>query len=177
MQLIDVLRDQRVQLAPLLQVDQRKVSRVGLRVPGWAGKPVLPRRFSHPGIGEVVVDVGHLLGDGILRPHALRPAEIRDAGIGGDACAAEHDYAIGAVDPGTDLLDQGIWIFPVPGAPGTTMDEAAWRRRSCSSFTVRSMASFASEPNFSAASSSDPAPISNAMGSAPAGVSTCVSPT
>ena len=71
---------------------------------------------------------------------------------------------------------------PVPpiggsGPCGTTIDEAAWRRSSCSSFTVRSIASFASWPNFSAASSSEPAPISKAMGSAPAGVSTCVSPT
>ena len=43
------------------------------------------------------------------------------------------------------------------------MDEAAWRRNSCSSFTVRSIASRASWPNFSAASSSEPAPISNSM--------------
>src|SRR5437016_105242 len=74
-------------------------------------------------------------------------------------------------------LDQGIWILPAPGAPGTTIDDAAWRRSSCSSFTVRSIASFASGPNFSAASSSEPAPISKPIGSAPAGVSTCVSPT
>jgi hypothetical protein len=74
--------------------------------------------------------------------------------------------------------------LPPPPAPpiggsgpcGTTICEAAWRRISCSSFTVRSIASFASWPNFSAASSSEPAAISKPIGSAPAGVSTCVSP-
>ena len=51
-------------------------------------------------------------------------------------------------------------MTPGTGPCGTTIDDAAWRRSSCSSLTVRSIASFASWPNFSAASSREPAPIS-----------------
>src|SRR6186713_1646807 len=158
---------------------------VGPCRPRRARHAVLPRELPHLAVGEVVVDVGHLLGERIPRPQPLRAAEIGDAGVGRDARAGEDDDALGRVDPGTRLVDQGIWILPpLPGPPiggsgpcGTTIEDAAWRRSSCSSFTVRSIASFASWPNFSAASSSEPAPISKAIGSAPAGVSTCVSPT
>src|SRR6185436_20318390 len=132
---------------------------IGLRRPCRAGQPVLPGKLPHLGIGEVVVDVGHLLGERIFRPQPLRAAEIRDARIGGDARAGEHDNSPRCIDPAADLIDHGIWILPPPppmpgGRPpwGTTIDEACWRRSSCSSRTVRSIASLASWPNFSAAS-------------------------
>src|SRR5688572_24655822 len=129
------------------------------------------------------MDVGHLLGERIFRPPPLRAAEVRHAGVRGDAGAGKDYDALGRLNPGAGLLDQGIWMLPPgphiggSGPCGTTIDEAAWRRSYCSSFTVRSIASFASVPNFAAASSSEQAPISKAIGSAPAGVSTCVSPT
>src|SRR5688500_3718776 len=188
MQLVDVLRDEGMELVSFLQLDDGQVPGVRLRGPGRARHAVLPGELPHLGVREVVVDVGHLFCERILGPQALRAAEVRDAGVGGDAGAGQDDDAPGGVNPGTRVLDeprrQGIWILPPPGPPiggsgpcGTTIEEAAWRRSSCSSFTVRSIASFASWPNFSAASSSEPAPISKAIGSAPAGVSTCVSPT
>src|SRR6185503_1761275 len=164
--------------------DQSEVTRIRLRRPRRAAHAVLPGKLPHLAVGEVVMDVGHLLGERILGPQALRPAEVRDARVGGDSRAGQRDDALGRVEELARLLDQGIWILPPPGPPiggsgpcGTTIDDAAWRRSSCSSFTVRSIASRASVPNFSAASSSEPAPISKAIGSAPAGVSTCVSPT
>src|SRR5262245_32759959 len=157
---------------------------IRLCVPRRTVEPVLPGKLSHLGIGKVVVDVGHLLRERILGPQPLRPAKIRNAGIGGDACAAEDDDALSVIDPASNFVDHGIWILPpgpmppVGGRPpcGMTICDAAWRRSSCSSFTVRSIASFASGPNFSAASPSEPAPISKPIGSAPAGVRTCVSP-
>src|SRR5258706_8825196 len=183
MQLVDVLRDQRVELALFLQLDDREVTGIGFRAPRRARQPVLPRSLTHRGLGEVVMDVRHLLGERIPGPDALRAAEIGNAGIGRDAGARQDDDAPRLANPALDLVpqNQGIWILPPPptggsGPCGTTICEAAWRRISCNSFTVRSIASRASWPNLSAASSSEPAPISKPIGSAPAGVRTCVSP-
>ena len=61
-------------------------------------EPALPRALAHLGIGHVVLEGGHLLGLGIARPHALRPAEVRDARLRGDARAGEDDDALGGVD-------------------------------------------------------------------------------
>jgi len=104
-QLVDVLRDERVQLASLLQSNQSKMTRVGPRRPGGARQPVLPRGSAHLGIGKVVVDVGKLLGERILRPHALRAAEVGDAGIGGNARAGQDDDALRRLDPVSDRRD------------------------------------------------------------------------
>ena len=73
----------------------------GLRAPRRARQAVLPRGLAHLGIGQVVVDVGHLLGVRILGPHALRAAEVRNARVGRDAGAGEHDDALGVFDPCT----------------------------------------------------------------------------
>src|SRR5205823_11223080 len=141
-QLVDVLRDERMELALALELDQREMAGVRLRVPRGMLQPALPRGFAHLGIVEVVVDVGELLGERILGPHALRPAEVGNARVGGDAGARENDNAPRDFYPAAHLaLHQSICILPPPPAPpsggngpcGTTIWEAAWRRRSCSS--------------------------------------------
>src|SRR5204862_6289810 len=90
-QLVDVLRDQRMELPPALELDQRQMTRVGLRLPGGMVEAALPRGSAHLGIGEVVMDVGELLGERILGPHALRSAEVGNAGVGGDAGAGQNN--------------------------------------------------------------------------------------
>jgi len=61
-------------------------------------QPAAPCAPAHLGIGDVVLDGRHLLGLGVLRPHALRAAEVGDAGVGRDACAGENDDAARVVD-------------------------------------------------------------------------------
>src|SRR5437879_12772354 len=94
MQLGDVLRDQRVELARALELHQRKMPPVRLRAPCRAAEAVLPGRLAHLRIAEVAMDVRHLLGERIPGPDALRAAEVRDAGVGGDARAGERDDAL-----------------------------------------------------------------------------------
>ena len=102
-QLVDVLGDERVELAQPLELDDREVPGIRLRAPRWAREPVLPRCFTHLGIGEVVVDVRHLLGHRIPGPHALRAAEVRDPRVGRDAGAGEHHDAFRIAHPAPHL--------------------------------------------------------------------------
>jgi hypothetical protein len=101
--LVDVLRDERMQLLSFFELNQREVAGI------WAGRPrrareaVLPRSLAHLGVGEVVADVGHLLRHGIARPQALRAAKVRDARIGGDAGAGERHDASRLIYPGAHL--------------------------------------------------------------------------
>ena len=74
MQAVDVLRDQRVQLAAPLERDDGLVARVRLRLPRRMHQPRLPRLLAYRRIGHVIADVGELLRLRIARPHALRPA-------------------------------------------------------------------------------------------------------
>ena len=59
--------------------DESPVARIGLGVPSRVIEPRLPGKLPHLGIGHVMVDVREPFGFRILRPHALRPAEIGDA--------------------------------------------------------------------------------------------------
>jgi len=89
MQTVDILRDQRVQLAAALELGQREMSGVR-RQPGRMIETTAPRAPPHVGIGHVVVNVRELLCLRIARPHALRASKIRNARIGRDPCAGEH---------------------------------------------------------------------------------------
>ena len=97
-QLVDVLRHERVQLAAPLERDERAVAGVRLGAPGRRVEARAPGRPPHLGFGEVVLDRRLLLGRRVLRPHAARPAEVGDAGLGRDAGAGEDDDAPGRVD-------------------------------------------------------------------------------
>ena len=62
------------------------------------------RRFCHASrrtsrIGEVVLQRRRLLGRRVLGPHALRPAEVGDAGVGRDPGAGQDGDPLGVVDP------------------------------------------------------------------------------
>ena len=53
-------------------------------------RPARQARSADRRIGEVVRDVGGLLGGRVLGPEALGPAEVRDAAVGADPRAGEH---------------------------------------------------------------------------------------
>ena len=99
MQAVDVLGDERIEDAAPLQGDERAVPGVGLPVVNGHLQPAAPRALAHLGIGDVVLDRGHLLGLRVLRPHALGAAKIRNAGVGRDAGAGEDDDTPRGVDP------------------------------------------------------------------------------
>ena len=68
-------------------------------------QPLLPGDAAHLGVVHVVVEVRRPLGLGVLRPDAVRAAEVGDARVGGDAGAGEDDDALGLVHPARHLLD------------------------------------------------------------------------
>ena len=98
-QAVDVLRDDRVQLAVSLQLDQRSVPGVGLGRPRGRSQPVLPGPPSHLGVRHVVLERGHLFGFGILRPYALGTAKVGYARLGGDPRTGEHHHLLRLADP------------------------------------------------------------------------------
>ena len=105
-QLVDVLGDQRQQLAAPLQRQQGAVASVGLGLPHGAGQPAAPGRLAHLRVGQVGLQGRLLLGCRLGGPHPLRAAEIGDARIGGDAGPGEHHDAPGLGHPGLDSRKQ-----------------------------------------------------------------------
>ena len=59
------------------------------------------------------MNVRHLLGERILGPDALRAAEVRDAGVGGDARPGERDDALRLAHPGADFGYDFRIHFPI----------------------------------------------------------------
>src|SRR5262245_51848347 len=118
-QAVDVLGDERVELAPALERDKSAMAVVRLREPCRRVEPALPRVLAHLGIGDVVLQGRLLLGLGILRPDALRPAEVGNAGIGRDAGAGERHQAPGLFDPAANAIDQRSSSLAT--APSTTV--------------------------------------------------------
>src|SRR5262245_8776907 len=108
MQLVDVLGDERMELAPALERDERPVSRVRLRLPRRVVEAALPCEPAHFRIGHVVADVGELFRLRVTRPYALRAAEVRDAGVSRDSGAGQHDDALRGIDPAANVLDQRL---------------------------------------------------------------------
>jgi hypothetical protein len=108
MEAVDVLRDQGVQRAAPLEVDQGAVPGVRIALARERLRAAAPGAYAHVPIGHVVLQRRHLLGAGVFRPHALRTAEVRNPRVGGDAGAGEHDDALGVGDPGTNRRDELI---------------------------------------------------------------------
>ena len=89
-QAVDVLGDDGVQPALALKLDEGEVAGVGLGRPRRRRQPVPPRQPAHVRVGEVVLERRRLLRRRVLRPHALRTAEVGDARVRRDAGAGEH---------------------------------------------------------------------------------------
>ena len=92
---VDVLGHQGVEPAAALEVDQGAVPGVGLGVPHGRGESVLPRPLPHLGVREVDVEVGQLLGPGVLRPHPVGPPEVGDARVRRNARTGQHRDPLG----------------------------------------------------------------------------------
>ncbi len=121
---VDVLGDDRVQLAPTLELDDRVVPTVRLSLPTGIGSAVAPRLPADVGFGEVVLERRRLLGAGVLGPDTLGAAEVGDARIGGDPCSGEDRDPIGLVDPPTHGVQVGV---------------GRSRRKSCGGFPFRAV--------------------------------------
>ena len=89
-QTVDVLRDHRAQLAPLLEAHECTVGARRLRCACEPREAALPRGAAHLLVGEIVTQGRRLLCGGILRPNAVRTAKIGDSRRGGDARSGEH---------------------------------------------------------------------------------------
>src|SRR2546426_6820152 len=105
MEAVDVLGDQRVERAAPLEGGERQMPGVGLGLPRGRLEPTPPGARADVGVGEIVLERRELFGAGVPGPHALRPAEIGDAGVGGDSGARQRHDAFGLVDPAADGLD------------------------------------------------------------------------
>ena len=87
--------------ATALELGDGAVPGVRLRVPHLATAAGSATRAAAPRDRHVVLQRRGLLGRGVLRPHAVRPAEVGDARLGGDARAGEdHDRTRVAQPPG-----------------------------------------------------------------------------
>ena len=70
---VDVLGDERVHRRLLLQLRDRAVAGVRLRLPDLAAQPVLPRELPDLGVRDVVLERRGLLRRGVLRPDPCGP--------------------------------------------------------------------------------------------------------
>src|SRR5262249_26465211 len=102
---VDVLRDEEVQGALLLEVDEGPVARVRLGVEVVAVEAVLPGAAPYLGVAHVVVERGRLLRGRVLGPDAVGTAEVADPRFGGHAGAGEHDDAVGVAQLLGDAVD------------------------------------------------------------------------
>ena len=103
MQAVDVLRDDRGQLALLLQLRELVMRAVGLGVQGDHALAVKVVELLRVGLKETMPE--HLLGRvfEVLVVKSVFAAEIRDAAGGRHARAAEKDDAAGAADLALEL--------------------------------------------------------------------------
>src|SRR3989441_9605831 len=127
MEPVDVLGDQRVELAPVLEGDEGAVAVVRFRLPGRRVEPALPRALPHLGVGDVVLQRRYLLGLRVLRPDALRPPEVRDARVGRDAGARERHHALGLVDPAPGRVDQRASSFATASSTTVPLKKSGLR--------------------------------------------------
>ena len=102
---VDVLGDEEVQRALLLEVDERAVRGVGLGREVIALDAVLPSAPPDVGIAHVVLELCGLLGGRVLRPDAVGAAEVGDTRLGGDARPRERDDVVGVAQPAGDGVE------------------------------------------------------------------------
>jgi len=89
------------------------------------GEARLPGAGADLGVGHVVLQRGHLLGFGVLRPQPLRAAEVRDPRVGRDAGAGQDGHARGGVDEGAGTVDGSFEIGVVCGHAASVADGSA----------------------------------------------------
>src|SRR6266513_3250467 len=95
------------------------MTRIRCGGPGRMLCAALPRELADLRIRHVVMDVRELLGLWVLRPDALRSAEIRNAGFGGNTGASQHDDARRLINATACVGNRGAHVFG-PRASGIT---------------------------------------------------------
>ena len=109
MQIVDVLGDDAARLAALDQFGDRRVARIGFR----EAEGVLQIEAPAPGFPALLGAAQKFLKRDRRHavPDAARAAKIRDAGLGGNAGAREHDHVRGAIDQCRERIDL-FGVFP-----------------------------------------------------------------
>src|SRR2546425_130365 len=107
MEAVDVLRHQRVQLSFALELREIHVPGVRLGAPGFVVGAGTPRANADLPVANVVLERGHLLGLGVLRPDPLGTSEVRYPRLGRDAGPGQDDDAVCRAYSGRDLFDVG----------------------------------------------------------------------
>jgi enoyl-CoA hydratase/carnithine racemase len=95
---VGVLRDEGVQPAPPLQLDESTVGGSRLSAPDRGREPRPPGRSPDLAVFEVVAQRSHPLRARVASPDSVRPTEVGNAGIGRDTGSGEHDDRSGAGD-------------------------------------------------------------------------------
>jgi hypothetical protein len=105
---IDVLGRDRTQ--PLGPLERDECAMPGTRFgrPRGMMHAFLPGPGPDRRISQVSIDREEGLRRGILGPHALRTAEVRDARLRADARTRQHGHASGFADPPSNALDRRI---------------------------------------------------------------------
>ena len=105
---VDILGDQRESRGALLECHQRVMRRVWFRGGDLLAAPVVP----FPNQARVALECfgrGKLLGPELV-PQTARTAKGRDAALGGDAGASQHDDRFSGSDPLAGLFHKLIII-------------------------------------------------------------------
>src|SRR5206468_1984664 len=97
------------------------------RLPRRRVEPALPCPLADLGIGDVVLQRRLLLGLGILRPDALRPPEVGNAGVRRDAGARERHHAPGLLDPAANEIDQRASSFATASSTTVPLKKSGFR--------------------------------------------------
>ncbi|MEE9402324.1 MAG: hypothetical protein V3V47_03900 [Desulfobacteria bacterium] len=100
---IDVLCDDRLEAAGLVEARQGPVALVGLGIPHLGIPLDLPALILPTG-GRVGQELGQLDGPHLL-PDPLRTAEIRDAALGGDPRPCEGHHVAAGTYQGSEIFD------------------------------------------------------------------------
>ena len=116
-QAVDVLRHERVELAPDLEGDEGPVPGVGLGRPGGMVEPGPPAVPPDRRVGHVVLQRRPLLGARVAGPHPVRAPEVGDAAVGADAGAGQHHHPLRGVDPAPHLVGERVTSSMASGYP------------------------------------------------------------
>ena len=102
---VDVLGDERVELAFALELGKREVA--GIRLSGVHGAPgaIRPGADAVVAVGHVVLDGGGPFGGGVLRPDTLGAAKVGDSRVSRDTGAGQDDNRAGLAQQGRDRVD------------------------------------------------------------------------
>jgi hypothetical protein len=98
MEVVGVLRDEKLQLAEPLELDEAEVGCVGSDLSRWSAPPWRRQAGVAP------------------RPHPIGAAKVGDAGVGTDACPRKGDRVPGLDDPSSDCLYVLVEALPVSHA-------------------------------------------------------------